>query len=168
MYTAPSLDDLLAGLQAGLANEIMPFLSNDKAIATAAMMQAVVQELRQALPVYLPLLVEEHNDMVRVMASMVTALEDVGGQAAEALRARAARFSSSAVLPAPPVLAEVMAAHRELSMALVDSMRDLDVLQRAGEPQAHAAVSAIRAHMGPRLKRDAEVLALGGGLVGRG
>mgnify|MGYP003331154207 CR=1 FL=1 len=168
MYTAPSLDDLLAGMQAALQNEIMPFLGNEKAIATAAMMQAVVQEIRQAMPVYLPLLVEEHNEMLGVMASIVSSLQGVSGDAADALRHRASGFVGRSAFPTPPALVEVMAAHRELSTALVQSMRDLDVLQRAGETRAEEAVAAIRAHIGPRLKRDAEVLALGGGLVGRG
>ena len=47
MYTSPSIDDLLAGMQIALRDELMPFLSNEKAIATAAMMQAALMEVRK-------------------------------------------------------------------------------------------------------------------------
>ena len=39
MNTVPTVDDLLEGFIIALNNEIMPFLNNPKAVATAAMMQ---------------------------------------------------------------------------------------------------------------------------------
>jgi len=47
MNTVPSVDDLLEGFIIAINNEIMPFLNNPKAVATAAMMQSLLQEVRQ-------------------------------------------------------------------------------------------------------------------------
>jgi hypothetical protein len=168
MYTAPSLDDLLAGLQIALQDELMPYLSNTKAVATAAMMQSVLQELRQVLPVYDQYLVEEHNAMLEVLHEAAEALGDTPGAAADAVRARSAANASRPWLAPPPRRSTLTDAHRELSAALVDTVVDLDVLQRGGDPRADEALALIRAHLGPRLVRDAATLVAGIGMVGRG
>ncbi len=51
MNTSPGIDGLLEGVIVGIQNELMPFLSNEKAQATAAMMQAILQGVRQTIPV---------------------------------------------------------------------------------------------------------------------
>jgi hypothetical protein len=168
MYTSPSLDDLLLGLQVAIENELKPFLSTPTAQATAAMMQSVIQEIRQALPVYDTYLVDEHNAMVRVLRDVAEALGDAAGPEADRIRARAAELGSRADLPAPPDRAAIAAAHREMADALEAELWDLDVLQRAGDTRADRALDVLRAHVGPRLIRDVETLTISGGLLGRG
>ena len=52
--------------------------------------------------------------------------------------------------------------------ALQDNMTDLDVLQRAGETKADAALQILRTHLMPRLVHDVETLTVGAGVAGRG
>ena len=47
-------------------------------------------------------------------------------------------------------------------------MTDLDVLQRAGETKADAALQILRTHLLPRLVHDVETLTVGAGVAGRG
>ena len=51
MNTNPGMDGMLEGVIVGIANELIPFLSNEKAVATAMMMQSLLQGVRQTLPV---------------------------------------------------------------------------------------------------------------------
>jgi hypothetical protein len=168
MYTTPSMEDLLVGLVTAISDEILPFLTTPKAQATATMMQSIILEIRQLLPVYDGYLAEEHNGMTQALRDAAAALEDVGGEAADRIRARAATLGELPDLPPPPDRAAVMAAHRELSTALVATVADLDELQRAGKARADAALEIVRAHLAPRLVRDAETMTVGSGFVGRG
>jgi hypothetical protein len=77
MNTVPSIDDLLEGFIISLNNEIMPFLNNPKAVATAAMMQSLLQEVRQILPIFDVTIAEEHNQMTRTLRDVATVLGDV-------------------------------------------------------------------------------------------
>jgi hypothetical protein len=52
MMTKPMVDDLLEGLLIALENEIIPFISSPKAQSTGLMMQSIIQEIRQILPVF--------------------------------------------------------------------------------------------------------------------
>ena len=49
MNTTPTIDDILEGLIVALQNEIIPHLANPKSMATAMMMQSLVQQVRQVL-----------------------------------------------------------------------------------------------------------------------
>jgi hypothetical protein len=61
-----------------------------------------------------------------------------------------------------------MAAHRELGLALQESMIDLDELQRAGDTGADVGLETVREHMGPRIMRDVQTFLVGDALLGRG
>ena len=168
MNTSPSIDDLLAGIIAAIDDDIVPALANPKAHATAAMMQSLLQGVRQLLPVYDAYLIDEHNDMTRVLRAMAAELDTVDGEAADRVRARAATLGQLPDLPPPLDRDQLMAAHRELSQALEVSLIDLDELQRAGHRRADAALEVLRGHLGPRYLRDVEAFTVEGGMLGRG
>lgn len=171
MNATPGIDGLLEGVILGLANEIMPFLTNEKAAATAAMMQSILQGVRQTVPVYLPALVEEHNAMTATLRNAADALAGVTGPEADRIRERAATLGSLPDLPTPVALDTTVGVHTELSRALEASISDLDVLQRAGGPEAAAAdrsLDEIRSHLAPRYLRDHLTITVAGGFIGRG
>lgn len=168
MMTNPTLDDLLEGLIVSLENEIMPHVSSPKAHVMCQMVQSLIQEVRQAIPVYDTYIAEEHNDMTKVLRDVAAALGDSPGPEADRIRARAATLGALPDVPMPAVQNPIRAAHRELGYALQDCMTDLDVLQRAGNKRADTALQSIRAHILPRIARDVKTLTIAGGMAGRG
>ncbi len=168
MYNSPDVDQYLEGLIFAINDEILPELTTAKAQTTAVMMQAVLQQLRQTVPVYLGYLVDEHNAMLGVLRAAAAALGAADGPEADRIRERAAGLGAAAPLPTPPAYDEVIAAHRALGQALVDNARDLDVLQRAGDTRADEALTVLRAHWGPRYARDLATITVGSGFLGRG
>ena len=76
MMTNPTLDDLLEGLIVSLENEIMPHVSSPKAHVMCQMVQSLIQEVRQALPVYDTYVAQEHNEMTQVLRDVAGALGD--------------------------------------------------------------------------------------------
>ena len=132
------------------------------------MSQSLLQTVRQLLPVYDQCLVEEHNDMIRVLHDASVALAGVDAEAAHRIAALAATEGSRDEIPAPPDRDTVIAGHRALTTALGDVVRDLDELQRAGVAQADEALTVVRAHLGPRYLRDAATVTVEGGMIGRG
>lgn len=168
MFTSPSIDDVLEGVIVALSAEVLPSLNNERAMATVAMMQGVLQSIRQTLPRYDELLVVEHNDMTRTLREVASALGSASGPEADRIRARAAQLGGLPDLPAPLDRATVMAAHKALGDALVDNIEDLDALQRADIAAADDALGVIRAHLGPRHVRDMQTMTVGAGMVGRG
>jgi hypothetical protein len=168
MMTNPTLDDLLEGLIVSLQNEIMPHVSSPKAHVMCQMVQSLIQEVRQALPVYDIYIAEEHNGMIQVLRDVAAALGDSTGPEADRIRARASTLGALADVPMPADQKPIRAAHRELGYALQDCITDLDVLQRAGNTRADTALQSIRAHIMPRIVRDVETLTIAGGMAGRG
>ena len=168
MMTNPTLDDLLEGLIVSLENEIMPHVSSPKAHVMCQMVQSLIQEVRQSLPVYDTYVAQEHNQMTQVLRDVAAALGDTTGPEADRIRARATTLGALANVPMPADQEPIRAAHRELSYALQDCMTDLDVLQRAGNTRADTALQSIRAHILPRIVRDVETLTIAGGMAGRG
>ena len=170
MNTNPGMDGMLEGVIVGIANELIPFLSNEKAVATAMMMQSLLQGVRQTLPVYDSYLVLEHNDMTSTLRTAAAALDGVAGEEAARVRERGATLGALADLPAPPDSADVARAYNELGRALEANIADLDVIQRGGGADATAAdtaLDAVRAHLAPRYLRDFSTFTIAGGFVGR-
>lgn len=168
MFTTPTVDTLLEGVIFAINDELMPTLGNAKAQATAAMIQSVLQQIRQTLPVLERYLVEEHNGMTRTLKDAAAALDGVQGEAADRIRGLASTLGSRPDLPPPLDADAVAAAHRELGEALNATIVDIDVLLRAGESRADAALQVVRAHLGPRYVRDVQTVTVGGGFLGRG
>ncbi len=171
MNTNPGMDGMLEGVIVGITNELIPFLSNEKAVATAMMMQSLLQGVRQTLPVYDSYLVLEHNDMTATLRTAASALEGVAGEEAARIRERGATLGALADLPAPPDSTEVARAYNELGRALEATIADLDVIQRGGGADAAAAdtaLNAVRTHLAPRYLRDVTTFTIAGGFVGRG
>ena len=171
MNTSPGIDGLIEGVIIGIQNELMPYLSNEKAQATAAMMQSILQGVRQLVPVYDACLIEEHNDMTKTLRVAAEQLHGVAGAEADRIRGRAVTVGQWSDLPTPPAAATVIGAHSELGRALEASISDLDVLQRAGGTGAAAAdqaLATIRTHLAPRYLRDFQTFSVAGGFLGRG
>ena len=166
--TNPNVDDLLEGFIVALQNEIMPFVGSPKAQAMCQMMQSLIQEVRQVLPVYDQFIAEEHNEMTQVLRDVAAALGDVSGPEADRIRARATSLGAKADVPMPPDQEPIRAAHRELSYALQDCITDLDVLQRAGQTEGDVALQVIRGHLMGRIVRDTATITVGAGMAGRG
>jgi hypothetical protein len=168
MNTSPSIDQMLEGVLISISTDILPNVVNPKAAATAQMMQSVIQGIRQLLPVYDQYLAEEHNQMVGVLRDVAGAIDASSGAAADRIRERAATFGTGDELPIPLNRDVVMAAHRQLGVALKESMIDLDELQRAGDVAADTGLEVIRGHLGPRIARDTQTFLVGDALLGRG
>jgi len=168
MMTKPMVDDLLEGLLIALENEIIPFISSPKAQSTGLMMQSIIQEIRQILPVFDTYIAIEHNQMTQVLRDMSAALDGVTGAEADRIRDRAKSLGTRADVVVPLDQIPIRESHRELGFALQDNMTDLDVLQRAGETKADAALQILRTHLLPRLVHDVETLTVGAGVAGRG
>ena len=168
MNTVPTIDDLLEGFIIALNNEIMPFLNNPKAMATVQMMQSLLQEVRQVLPVFDRTVAEEHNQMTRTLRDVAARLEGVAGAEADRIRDRAATLGALADVPMPLDQQPVRDAHQKLGFALQDTISDLDVLQRAGETRADEALNRVREYLMPVIVNHVTAISVGGGMVGRG
>lgn len=168
MIVNPSVDQILEGVMMSLEDDIAPAVTNPKASATIQMIQSLLQGVRQMLPVLEAQLVEEHNDMIRTLQESAAALGDASGPAAERVRERAATYGSWDELPSPLDRDGVIAAHTELGRAIEASFYDLDELLRDGVESANGALDVVRGHIGPRCVRDADVITVGDGFVGRG
>lgn len=168
MNTLPTVDDLLEGFIVAISNEIIPHLANDKAVATAAMMQSLLQQVRQVLPVFDATIAREHNEMTRTLRDVAALVGDTAGPEADRIRARAAGLGSLADVPEPADPAPVRAAHRDLGYALQATLGDLDTLQRAGLPAADEALARLRGFLVPMIAEQVAASTVGGGMVGRG
>ena len=168
MNTVPTVDDLLEGFIIALNNEIMPFLNNPKAVATAAMMQSLLQEIRQVLPVFDRTIAEEHNQMTQTLRDVAALLHGVSGEEADRIRARASTLGALTDVPVPVDQEPVRSAHQKLGYALQDTISDLDVLQRAGETKADEALNRLRMFLMPTIINHVTAISVGGGMVGRG
>lgn len=168
MNTTPTIDDILEGLIVALQNEIIPHLSNAKSVATAMMMQSLVQQVRQVLPMIDASIANEHNEMTRTLRETAAVLGDVAGPEADRIRERAATLGSLADVPVPVDQQPVRDAHARLGYALQDTISDLDVLQRAGHASADAALNRVREYLMPTILQNIAAISVGGGMVGRG
>jgi hypothetical protein len=168
MNTVPTVDQLLEGFIVSLQQEIIPFLGNPKAVATAMMMQSLLQEVRQVLPVFDGLIASEHNQMTATLREAAALLGSVTGPEADRIRDRAATLGALADVPAPADQTPVREAHQKLGFALQDTIIDLDVLQRAGHAEADAALTRVREYLMPAIVNHVGTITVGGGMVGRG
>jgi hypothetical protein len=159
---------MLEGVLISISTDILPNVVNPKAAASAQMMQSVIQGIRQLLPVYDQYLAEEHNQMMGVLRDVAGAIDGSSGAAADRIRERAATLGQGDEIPIPLDREAVMAAHRQLGLALQQSMIDLDELQRAGDTGADQGLEMVRRHMGPRIMRDVQTFLVGDALLGRG
>ena len=168
MNTSPTIDDLLEGIIVALQNEIMPNLANPKSVATTMMMQSLVQQIRQVLPMLDATIAQEHNQMTRTIREVAAVLGDVPGPEADRIRERAATLGSLPDVPVPQDQAPVREAHAKLGFGLQETIADLDTLQRAGHASADAALQRLREYLMPTIMQNVAAISVGGGMVGRG
>jgi hypothetical protein len=167
MFTRPSSDDLLEGCIISLQNDILPNLANEHAQVCAVMMQALLQCVRQRLPVEQQIMAAEHNQITALFRE-IGPLATGESEAAARLRERAASCGSHDDLPVPPAFDEVVTRYRDLSQALVETMDDLDTLLDEGEANAQEALQRVRTYLGARTAADFGTLVVGAGMAGRG
>ncbi len=168
MFTTPSPDDMIEGVIAALQNEILPFVTNPKAQAAVLISQAILQMARQTIAAHDSQVLDEHNSMTAVLRAVAEAIGDTSGPAADAIRQRASTLGARPDYSPFPDMAEAAQQHRELSQGLVDTLQDLDLLQRSGIGVADAALVILREHLGGRAVRDVQTLVVGAGMLGRG
>jgi hypothetical protein len=170
MNTQPGPDGLLEGVIIGLEQEVLPFVSSEKAHATVAMMQSILQAVRQMLPVYDAYLVDEHNAMTATLRNAAAALDGVSGPEADRIRERAAALGQLPDLPTPHDREALIDTHTRLGRALEASILDLDTIQRSPDTAdaGDRSLNAIRAHLAPRVARDTAVISVSAGMIGRG
>lgn len=168
MNTSPTIDDLLEGFIVALQNEIIPNLANAKSVATAMMMQSLIQQVRQILPMLDGAIAMEHNQMTQTLRDVAAVLGDVRGPEADRIRDRAATLGALPDVPVPADQSPVRDAHRDLGFGLQETIADLDVLQRAGHASADAALQRLREYLMPTILNNVAAISVGGGMLGRG
>lgn len=168
MITSPSIDDLLEGVILAVESDIMPHLENQKAQASAQMMQSLLQGIRQLLPVYESSLVDEHNAMNAALRDAAACLDGVAAPEADRVRERAATLGAADDLPAPADMETTRLAHRERAEAVRDCMYDIDVMQREGVEAADASLDVLRAMLTPQYLQYMGTFPMQGGMLGRG
>lgn len=167
MLTHPSSDELLEGCIISIQNDILPNLANQHAQVSAVMMQALLQCVRQRLPVEQQVMAAEHNQMIALFRDLGT-LANAESEAGKRLRDRAQSCGASENLPVPPAFDEVVSRYRELSQAVVDTLDDLDALISEGDTSAQEALLKVRTYLGQRTATDFATLVVGAGMAGRG
>ena len=167
MNTTPSIDELLEGLIFALSDEILPYLTNEKSQATAVMMQSVIQEIRQLLPVFDVYVAKEHNEMTKVLRDVASLVGSINSEAALRISERGSTLGAVVDVTVPENN-DVNRAHRALGFALQDTLRDLDELQRKGFSVADDALDTVRSYLYPTFVRYANTVSIEGGMVGRG
>ena len=154
MNTSPSIDDLLEGVIKVLGEEVPPAVTGAKPQASTAMAMSLLQTVRQLLPVYDEYLVEEHNDMISVLADTAAALgndeiaalspDDVAALAEEADRPEA----QAVVLSCTDMRAAeaVVAIERRLGKPVVTSNQAMmhAALKRLGIPHRESVIGEHR------------------------
>lgn len=167
MLTHPSSDELLEGCIISLQNDILPNLANEHAQVCTVMMQALLQCVRQRIPVEQQIMAAEHNQMIALFHDLEP-LANAESTAGKRLRDRARECASRDQLPAPPAFDDVVARYRNLSEAVIDTLDDLDALISEGDPSAQEALLKVRTYLGQRTATDFATLVVGAGMAGRG
>jgi hypothetical protein len=168
MYTKPSAGDMIDGVLSTLMRDVLPELTSQKAVVAVVMAQALLENVKQRIPVEQQIMAAEHNQMVELFGRMAATAG--GGDSPEAarIRDRGATLGQRQPVAAIPAYAELQDSYRELSDGLVDTLRDLDVLITAGSAAAEAALQDMRAYLGPRTVADFTTYFVGAGMAGRG
>ncbi len=168
MFTKPSAGDMLEGVVIALQKDVLPELGSQKAQVVVVMAQAILESVRQRIPVELQIMAMEHNEMTATLRDIAGILGESAGPEADRVRERAKTLGSRDDIAPIPAMDEVTAAYFELSSAVRDSLNDLDVLIREGNTAAEEALTRLRAHLGPRVVRDFTTHVVGAGMAGRG
>lgn len=168
MFTTPSPDDVLEAVAFSIQNDFLPELQSERAQVAAVMCQALIQQVRQTLPVYQQLMAQEHNEMTAVYRDVAAIIGESAGPEADRIRSRAMSLGERGNLPQVPAYKELAEGYKELSAGLDDSFRDLDRMSREGNAAAEDAMQRIRQYLGTRVARDFSTMVVGAGMAGRG
>lgn len=168
MFTSPSVAEIIDGVIVALNKDVMPQLQSQKAVVSLVMAQALLEQVKQRVPLEQQIMAAEHNQMTALYRQMAQTLSGAQGTAAERIRARAAELGAREDLPALPAFDDLARAYRELSAGLVATLEDLDALIQAGEPGGEEALTQMRGYIGPRTIADFTTYIVGAGMAGRG
>ncbi|MGI8927349.1 MAG: hypothetical protein ACR2HN_12005 [Tepidiformaceae bacterium] len=168
MFTKMSADFLLEGVIISLTNDIMPELQSQRAQVVVAMMQGILQTVRQRLPVEQQIMAAEHNEMTAMYREVAAILGDATGGAAGRVRERAAALGARDDMAPVPAFEAITGPYHELSEGIISSLFDLDELIRDGDERGEKALLRVRRYLGPRYTRDYGTMVAAAGMVGRG
>jgi hypothetical protein len=168
MFTKPSPGELIETVIVALNKDILPELQSERAQVACVMAQAVLQTVCQAIPVFQQIMTQEHNEMTTAFRDVASTIGSSAGPDADRIRERARSLGSREDIPVPMAYQDLAAVYQQLSLALVETLNDLDILIREGNTTAEDAVLRIREHLGPRTVREVGTYVAGAGMVGRG
>ena len=168
MLTKPTSSDMIEGVMTALAKDVLPELASERAQVVVIMAQGVLQAVRQRIEVEQQAMAAEHNEMTALFREMAAALGETPGAEADRMRGRARDLGTRPDMPEVPSFATINGSYRELSLGLVDTMRDLDTLIGAGNSGAEKALAKARAYLGKRAAGDFATNVAGVGMAGRG
>lgn len=168
MFSTPSIADVIEGIATSLSKDIMPEVQSQNAQVAVVMIQALLQTLVQRYPVEQQLMAVEHNEMAAVLRDVAGMVGAASSEAAVAIRERGEALGARPDFPALPGNDEIVAAHRELSQAIIDTMTDLDTMMRDGDELAGRALARVRQHAAARTVQEFGIYTIGAGMAGRG
>lgn len=168
MYSTPSIADVIEGITISLSKDIMPEVQSQNAQVAVVMIQALLQTLVQRYPVEQQLMAAEHNDMTAVLRDVAGMTGPASGDAAAAIRKRGEGLGRRPDFAAIPSNEEIVAAHRELSEAILETIADLDTMMRVGDETAVKALQRVRQHAAGRTVQEFGIYTIGAGMAGRG
>jgi hypothetical protein len=168
MFTKPSPADMIDGVIASLNRDIIPELTSQKAVVAVIMMQALLEGVKQRIPVEVQLMAAEYNQMGALYRQMGSTIGDSADPAAERIRQRATTLGARAEMPAVPAYDDLLATYREFSEGLIATIDDLDALIVAGNARAEATLQELRGYLGNRTVSEFTTYLVGAGMAGRG
>lgn len=168
MYTRPRAADMIDGVLSTLLRDVMPELTSQKAVVAVIMAQALLENVKQRIPVEQQLMAAEHNQMIELYGRMASTIGAASGQEAERIRERGRTLGTREPVATIPAYTDLQDSYRELSAGLVETLRDLDPLIVAGNADAEAALQDMRGYLGPRTIAEFTTYFVGAGMAGRG
>lgn len=168
MFSIPSIADVIEGINASLQNDVMPEVQSQNAQVAVVMIQALLQTIVQRYPVEQQLMAAEHDDMAAVLRDVAGMVNGSVCEAASAIRKRGEFLGAQPDFAPMPACADIVAAHRELSDAIIATMTDLDTMLREGDEAAGRALTRIRQHAAARTVQEFGIYTVGAGMAGRG
>lgn len=168
MYTKPSAADMIDGVLSTLMRDVMPELTSQKAVVAVVMAQALLENVKQRIPVEQQLMAAEHNQMIELFGRMAETAGAGDTAAAARIRGRGETLGQRDPLPALPAYGDLQDSYRELSQGLVETLIDLDTLITGGSEAAEAALQDMRGYLGPRTIAEFTTYFVGAGMAGRG
>jgi hypothetical protein len=170
VYTNPNVGQMLESVIGTLRREVLPHVQGAEATTRAEMCMAVLQWAHRLVPTEQHLYAEEAKEMSELFASLGSLLESEGSPEARRIQERARAMRAKAAKLGSAGYEALVAAHRELSAALIPTLDDLHALGPNARATQQGALAMMRKHLARRTRRDLEAYLgapSGGAMVGR-